>query len=96
MYAPENSSGLYLSQTQIKILLDSGGNYGLNQIGKAMPIADLIGKILFPRHNRGERRHKVKLFFVGVLIAFIVIALFVVVMIVLIGSVHIKLDDLLQ
>jgi hypothetical protein len=61
-----------------------------------MPIIDLIGKNLFPRHNRGERRHKVKLLLVVVLIAFIVIALFTVVMVVLIGSVHIKLEDLLQ
>jgi len=61
-----------------------------------MSITDFIGKILFPRHNRGERRQKVKLLLVVVLIAFIVIALFVVVMIVLIGSVHIKLDELLQ
>jgi biotin transporter BioY len=61
-----------------------------------MSITDLIGKSLFPRHNRLERRRKVKLFFFVVLIAFIVIALLGWVMIVLIGSVHIKLDDLLQ
>jgi hypothetical protein len=61
-----------------------------------MPIIDLIGKHLFPRHKRWERRHRVKLFFTGVLIAFIVIAFLGVVMVVLIGSVNIKLEDVLQ
>jgi hypothetical protein len=56
-----------------------------------MPITDLIGKVLYPRQQLWERRRNVKLLFVVMLITLIIIAFFGLVMI-LKGSVQIKLD----
>ena len=56
-----------------------------------MPITDLIGKVLYPRQQLWERRRNVKLLFVVMLITLMIIAFFGLVMI-LKGSVQIKLD----
>ena len=56
-----------------------------------MPITDLIGKVLYPRQQLWERRRNVKLLFVVMLITLIIIAFFGLVMI-LKGSIQIKLD----
>jgi hypothetical protein len=56
-----------------------------------MPITDLIGRVLYPRQQLWERRRNVKLLFVVMLITLIIIAFFGLVMI-LKGSVQIKLD----
>jgi hypothetical protein len=96
-----NSSGLKISQIRNEILLDIGGdyhlnqfvggNYSLNQTGISMPITDLIGKVLYPRKQRWERRRNVKSLVVAAVIILIIIALFGLVMM-LKGSVQFKPD----
>jgi hypothetical protein len=92
---------LKISQIRNEILLDIGGdyhlnqfvggNYSLNQTGISMPITDLIGKVLYPRKQRWERRRNVKSLVVAAVIILIIIALFGLVMM-LKGSVQFKPD----
>jgi hypothetical protein len=72
-----------------------GGNHRLDQRGEFMPITDFIGKVLYPRQQRWERRRKVRLLFIAVILPLIVIAACALIML-LKGSLQFKADVPLQ
>jgi len=52
-----------------------GGNCGLFQIGAFMSLTDLIGKTLYPRQQRWERRRNAKILLAVAIITLVIIAL---------------------
>jgi len=58
-----------------------GGNCGLFQTGTDMSLTDFIGKTLYPRQQRWERRRNVKTLLAVVIITLVIITVFGLVMV---------------